>query len=143
MKKILIYNLWLGLLALACNEPTKEDNTTPAITEAITTMTTTPALIHTVYFWLKEGINESDIKAFEKGLSDLGKCPQIQTFYWGPPAPTEDRNVIDNSYAYAINVHFASIADEAAYQTEPLHLKFIDDHKDKWSKVVVYDNLIK
>lgn len=101
-----------------------------------------PALIHTVYFWTKEGTTEAQLKAFEKGLVKLGTCPQIASFNWGPPAPTEARGVVDNSYTFAINVHFNSVADEKAYQTEPIHLAFIEAHKDIWSKVIVYDNLV-
>lgn len=102
-----------------------------------------PALIHTVYFWTKVGTSTEKIASFEKGLEVLSTCPTILKYFWGPPAKTEDRGVIDNSYAYAINVHFASVADEAAYQKEPIHLSFIEDHNDIWEKVTVYDNLIK
>lgn len=101
-----------------------------------------PALIHTVYFWTKVGISTEQIASFENGLEVLSSCPTILKYYWGPPAATEERGIIDNSYAYAINVHFASTEDEAAYQKEPIHLKFIEDHNAIWEKVVVYDNLV-
>ena len=101
------------------------------------------ALIHTVYFWTKEGTTKEQLAAFEKGLVKLGTCPQIQQYFWGPPAPTEARGVVDNSYDYAINVHFESVELEKEYQQEPIHLAFIEDHKDIWAKVVVYDNLVR
>jgi len=81
--------------------------------------------------------------AFEKGLTKLGTCPQIQSYNWGPPAPTEARGVVDNTFAYAINVHFATIEDQNAYQEEPIHLEFIENHQDLWEKVIVYDNVTK
>lgn len=102
-----------------------------------------PVLIHTVFFWTKEGTTADQMTAFENGLVKLGTCPQIQSFYWGPPAPTEARGVVDNTYDYAINVHFASVEKQNEYQTEPIHLEFIENHKDLWEKVIVYDNNVK
>ena len=102
-----------------------------------------PSLIHTVFFWTNEGATEEQKKAFEEGLIKLGTCPQIQSYFWGPPAPTEAREVVDNTYDYAINVHFASKEDQDAYQTEPIHQEFIENHKDLWAKVVVYDNVVR
>ncbi|MEL6390997.1 MAG: Dabb family protein, partial [Bacteroidota bacterium] len=98
------------------------------------------ALIHNVYFWVKEGTTDEQLASFEKGLKKLGTCPQIDQYYWGAPASTIARDVVDHSYAYAINVHFASVELQEEYQTEPIHLAFIEDHKDIWSKVIVYDN---
>ena len=70
---------------------------------------TKPVMAHNVYFWVKEGTSEEDRLAFEKGLEKLGTVPSLQTYYWGKPAPTEDRNVIDNTYHYSINSLFASL----------------------------------
>ena len=102
-----------------------------------------PGMIHNVFFWLKEDISEADEAAFLEGVKSLAAISTIKAFYIGPPAPTEDRNVIDNSYSYALLVHFDDTEGEAAYQIDPIHLKFVEDHKDKWTKVVVYDNLVK
>jgi len=102
-----------------------------------------PILIHTVYFWIKDGTPAADVQFFEEGLVRLGTCPQIENFYWGPPAPTEARGVVDNTYNYAISVHFKSLEDQAEYQKEPIHLKFIEDHQNIWEKVIVYDNTVK
>ena len=102
-----------------------------------------PVLIHTVFFWTKEGTTAEQKKDFEAGLVKLGTCPQIQSFFWGPPAPTENRDVVDNTYDFAINVHFASVDDQNEYQDEPIHQEFIENHKDIWGKVVVYDNVVR
>lgn len=100
-------------------------------------------LIHTVFFWLKEDLSEEQKSKFEKSLIALGEVPSILEYYYGPPAATTARDVIDHSYSWALNVHFASIEDEAAYQVDPIHLKFVEDNKDLWYKVVVYDNVVK
>jgi hypothetical protein len=59
--------------------------------------------------------------------------------YLGKPAKTELRPVIDATYDYSLTCVFENIADQDKYQAEPLHLKFIDDHKADWQRVVVYD----
>lgn len=98
--------------------------------------------IHTVYFWLDTDLTPSEIEEFEKALMTLGTIPTIKKYYWGPPAPTEKRPVIDDSYDYAINVHFESIEAHNIYQEHPLHLEFLKQ-APKWTRVQVYDNLIR
>jgi len=100
-----------------------------------------PGFIHTVYFYAAEGLTEERKKEFIKGLADLAKTPSIQKVYYGPPAGT-DREVVDNNYLVAWICHFKSSADHDAYQADPIHLKFIEDYKDVWSKVLIYDNLL-
>jgi Tol biopolymer transport system component len=102
-----------------------------------------PFLIHTVYFWFKDEVSEDRIQLFANDLERLSKVSSIQSFYYGPPASTEARAVVDNTYDIALNVHFASIEDEAKYQVDPIHLKFVEECKDLWDKVVVYDNLVQ
>lgn len=138
--KNLIYIILL-LATIAC-QPQKGDAPVATIENQETKMTK-PALIHTVYFWTKEGTTEEQTKAFEKGLEKLGTCPQIHSFFWGPPAPTEARGVVDNTFSYAISVQFASIEKQNEYQKEPIHLEFIENHQDIWEKVIVYDNTVK
>ena len=98
-------------------------------------------LVHTVFFWLDKELSEADITEFEAELVNLGTISTIDQYYWGKPAATEARGVIDNSYSYAINVHFKSIQAHDTYQTHPKHLEFLKQ-APKWTKVVVYDNEI-
>ncbi len=98
-------------------------------------------LIHTVYFWLTDDVTEERKKEFEQALIDLSKVPSIDKFYWGPPAVTVDRDVIDKSYDYAINVFFKSVEAEEEYQIDPLHLKFVETQKEIFKTVKVYNNL--
>lgn len=98
--------------------------------------------IHTVFFWLKEDLSEEQKLAFVNGVKTLGQIKTVQAFYSGPPAGTP-REVVDNSYAYAINVHFKSKEDHDYYQIAPIHEAFIDNCKDFWIRVQVYDNLVE
>lgn len=96
-------------------------------------------MIHQVFFWLKEG---EDVSDFKKEASVLGKCKNVNRSYLGTPAPTEARDVVDNSYHVAVTLFFDSLEDQAAYQVDPDHLAFIEKNSDRWSSVKVYDFMI-
>jgi len=74
-----------------------------------------------------------------KGLKALSEVSSIYRVYYGPPAMSP-RDVVDNSYDFALVCHFRDAAAEQAYQVDPIHLKFIEDYKDLWDRVQVYDN---
>ena len=100
-------------------------------------------LVHQVYFWLKNPQNELDHAKLLKGLQTLLTIESIDSGHIGVPAATEARDVVDHSYAFSYNVRFKSIADHDSYQTDPVHLKFIEECQDLWSSVKVYDyNLV-
>jgi len=102
-----------------------------------------PTLMHTVYFWTKEGLSEADEKSLVEGCKSLAKIESVSRLRMGKPAPSEARDVVDHSYSYALNVEFVDNAAQEAYQIDPIHLQFIEDHKDKWTKVIVYDNMME
>jgi stress responsive alpha/beta barrel protein len=102
-----------------------------------------PGLIHSVFFWLKEDLTDDQKAKFKAGVKSLGTISHIQTFYMGPAADTEERGVVDNTYDMALINQFAKPEDQMAYQIDPIHLKFVDECKDLWTKVVVYDNLVE
>lgn len=98
--------------------------------------------IHVVYFFLDENLTDEKRQDFEQnGLGNLAKCPTIQKAYYGPPANTP-REIVNNSYDFAWICHFESKDAQDAYQTEPIHLKFIEDYKSMWTKVLIFDNLV-
>jgi len=101
----------------------------------------TGALMHHVFFWLKEPENKSHRKQFEKAMDDLLKVETIKMSHIGIPAATEERGVVENSYTYSYMVLFDSLDDQNIYQKHPLHLKFIKDNSHLWNKVVVYDSV--
>ena len=94
--------------------------------------------IHHVYFWLKNTGNMEDRDQLVEGLTKLSKATTIHQFHIGKPANT-NREVIDSSYAVSWMLVFKNDADQATYQTDPIHLKFIEECSHLWSKVVVYD----
>lgn len=94
--------------------------------------------VHHVFFWLKEPDSQDARKQFEKGLSDLTKVPQIQSYHIGKPVGSS-RDVVDGSYTYSYMTFFKNKEDQDIYQTHPIHLKFIKDCQHLWTKVIVYD----
>lgn len=101
----------------------------------------TGALMHHVFFWLKEAGNKAHREQFEMAMNDLLKVETIKMSHVGIPAATEERGVVDNTYTYSYMVMFDSLEDQNIYQKHPFHLKFIEENSHLWSKVVVYDSV--
>jgi hypothetical protein len=96
--------------------------------------------IHHVYFWLKNSGSKEDRAQLIDGLKKLSSVKTIRQFHIGQPADT-NRGVIDNSYAVSWFVKFDNAADEASYQVDPIHLKFVETCSHLWNKVIVYDSI--
>ena len=101
----------------------------------------TSALIHHVFFWLKEPKNEAHKKQLAAALNELLKIKTIKMSHIGTPAGTKSRDVVDHSYSFSYLVMFDNQADQDAYQIDPIHTKFVEENSHLWSKVVVYDSV--
>lgn len=147
-------NLFFLLILLsltACNPPQLQQEVATAqqqidsLTTALAAAEALPntpnvGFIHSVFFWMKEGNSEEAIAQFEKDLRSLGEIKDIIHFHIGKPAGSE-RAVVDNSYDYALIIHFPDIEAESAYQVDPIHTAFVENNNQVWSKVKVYDTL--
>lgn len=96
--------------------------------------------LHHAFFWLNDPSNVADRDKLVEGLAKLSAVNTIKNFHIGKPADT-NRDVIERGYAVSWYVQFDNAADQASYQTDPIHLKFIEDCKHLWSKVIVYDSV--
>ncbi len=101
----------------------------------------TGALMHHVFFWLKEPTNQAHRKQFEKAMNNLRKVETIKMSHVGIPAATEERGVVESSYTYSYMVMFDTLEDQLIYQKHPIHLKFVEENSDLWNKVIVYDSV--
>jgi len=100
-----------------------------------------PGFIHTVFFWVKEGTTEAQVQQLiDDCKTYLGAVETVQSLHVGKPAGT-DREVVDNSYAVNLVVHFKDKAGHDHYQDAPKHHEFIERNKAIWQKVQVYDML--
>jgi Stress responsive A/B Barrel Domain len=96
--------------------------------------------IHHVFFWLHEPANNDALTRLIEGLKKLSAAKTIQTWHIGKPASTR-REVIDSTYSVSWLLTFKNKADQDDYQTDPIHLKFIEECSTLWSKVAVYDTV--
>ncbi|PWT95894.1 MAG: transcription-repair coupling factor [Bacteroidetes bacterium] len=96
--------------------------------------------IHHVFFWLNNPNSEIDKQKLIEGLRKLSSVKTIRNFYIGKPANT-NREVIETSYSISWCLFFESPADQDSYQVDPIHLKFVEECKHLWSKVVVFDSV--
>ncbi len=96
--------------------------------------------IHHVFFWLKNPNSAEDEQGLVEGLKKLSAATTIKSFHIGKPAAT-NREVIENTYAISWLLLFDNREDQDIYQTDPVHLKFIEECSHLWSKVVVYDTV--
>jgi hypothetical protein len=97
---------------------------------------------HNVYFWLKEELSTADLLDFENGLETLTRTAKVISGSFGKPANTS-RPVIDSTYSYGLLLTFKDTTDQDNYQSDPIHLAFVNQHSAKWTRVIVYDVEVK
>ena len=96
-------------------------------------------LVHHVLFWLKNPGSVADRDRLVAGLKTLRGIDVIRGLQIGVPAPTEQRDVVDASFAVSELMFFDNAADQKVYQDHPLHQAFIAACSHLWDKVIVYD----
>lgn len=96
-------------------------------------------LVHTVFFWLKEGLTQDEKNLFDEKVKTLTSLPTVKQGFVGTPAATEKRPVIDDSYDYSLTNIFENIEDQNSYQVDDVHEEFIKLCSHMWERVVVYD----
>lgn len=96
--------------------------------------------VHMVFFWLKEPDNKLIRNNFTSSLYNFIKnSDDIKSFHLGTPANTY-RSIIDTSYTYCLIVTFPSKEEHDRYQNDPVHKEFLNNFKDSWEKVQIYDS---
>ena len=96
--------------------------------------------MHHVFFWLKHPGSRKDHDLLVDGLRKLSSVKTIREFHIGRPANT-NREVIERSYSISWFVVFSNPEDQDSYQTDPIHLQFVEECSHLWSKVVVHDSI--
>lgn len=99
-----------------------------------------PAVIHHVFFWLKNPNSKEDLQKLIDGLKTLSHIETVKQLHIGIPAETEKRDVVDNSYSVSELMFFDDLAGQKTYQDHPIHKKFVETCSPLWSKVQVYDS---
>jgi hypothetical protein len=99
-----------------------------------------PLIGHMVYFALKDRTpanREKLVEACQKYLSDHDG---VVFFSAGVIGDDFKRDVNDRDWDVALHLVFESKAAHDKYQDHPRHLKFIEENKELWAKVRVFDS---
>ena len=96
-------------------------------------------MTHTVFFWLRADLTSAERTEFEAALRTLLTIPGASRALIGRPAATPKREVIDDSYDFALELDFPSLAVQDLYQAHPVHAAFVESQSAKWHRAKVYD----
>ena len=99
-----------------------------------------PAIGHMVYFKLKNPSPESRMKLVAACQKYLEDHEGVTFFAAGVISDDFKREVNDRDWDVALHLVFDSKASHDKYQDHPQHLKFIEENKDSWAKVRVFDS---
>lgn len=95
-------------------------------------------LSHDVYFTLKDSKNTAKlVEACHKYLSNH---PGEVFYAAGPRTKELERDVNDKDFDVGLHIVFKDKAAHDRYQDAPRHKQFIDENKEYWSKVRVFDS---
>jgi hypothetical protein len=94
--------------------------------------------VHSVYFWLKDGLADEELETFQRGLASLTSIETVRQAFVGAPAAT-DRPIIDRSYSYGMILSFDDDHGHDVYQDHEVHDRFRRECSPFWSKVLIYD----
>lgn len=99
-------------------------------------------LAHNVYFILKDRSEAARDRLLAACRKYLAGEPGTVFFACGTVEPELAREVNDRDFDVALHVVFDSRASHDAYQEAPLHLKFIEENRDNWARVRVFDSIV-
>jgi len=100
-------------------------------------------LAHNVYFSLKDSSEASIQKLVTACKTYLSSHPGVAFFACGTLEPDLARPVNVRDFHVALHVVFDSRASHDLYQEAPLHLKFIEENRDNWASVRVFDSVVE
>jgi hypothetical protein len=100
-------------------------------------------LAHNVYFTLKDRSEAARRKLLEACRTYLTGHPGTLFFACGTPEEGLARPVNDRDFDVALHVIFDSRAAHDAYQEAPQHVRFVEENRDNWAKVRVFDSAVE
>ncbi|MBW3599469.1 MAG: Dabb family protein [Planctomycetes bacterium] len=102
-----------------------------------------PPIAHMVYFTLKDRTPEAREKLIAACQKYLSGHEGTVYFSAGVLAEEFKREVNDQDFDVALNLVFADKAAHDKYQDHPRHQKFIEENRETWAKVRVFDSYVK
>lgn len=99
-------------------------------------------LSHDVFFTLKDNSPAAQQKLIAACQKYLRGHPGEVWFAAGGRVTTLKREVNDQDHDVALHIVFRDLASHDRYQDAPRHKQFIDENKDNWKKVRVFDSWV-
>ena len=99
-------------------------------------------LMHNVFFTLKESSPEGQQKLIASCGKYLTGHPGTVFFAAGTRAMDLNRPVNDRDFDVALHVFFTDQESHDRYQEAPRHMQFIEENKETWKQVRVFDSII-
>jgi ABC-type sugar transport system substrate-binding protein len=100
------------------------------------------AIGHMVYFTLKDNSADAKKKLVEACKKYLKEHDGVVLFAAGTRAEDFKREVNDVEWDVALHLIFKNKAAHDKYQDAAMHKQFIEENKDNWKKVRVFDSEI-
>lgn len=100
-------------------------------------------LIHNVFFSLKEPTAAKRQELIDACNRFLRQHPGIVFFACGTLAEELHRDVNDRAFDVGLHIVFQDQAAHDQYQDAPLHLRFVQEQRDNWRQVRVFDSRAK
>lgn len=98
-------------------------------------------VIHDVFFSLKDNSPEARQKLIAACQKYLTKHDGEVFFAAGVVSDELKRPVNDRDFDVGLHIVFRDMKAHDTYQDHPRHTKFIDENKDNWKKVRVFDTV--
>ena len=99
-----------------------------------------PLLVHNVYFTLKDNSPAARAKLLQACRNYLSTHLGTVFFACGTLEESLRRPVNDRDFDVGLHVIFQNKAAHYAYQVSAMHLQFIEENKENWKKVRVFDS---
>lgn len=96
-------------------------------------------LVHNVFFQLKDDSDAATQRLVDACYKYLKDHPGVVFFAAGPLVKELDRPVNVRDFQVGLHVVFKTKKAHDDYQVAPTHLKFIEENKDTWQSVRVFD----
>jgi hypothetical protein len=100
-------------------------------------------IAHNVYFSLKDNSAEAKKKMVDACKKYLAKHPGEEFFASGTLAEDLKRPVNDRDFDIALHIVFKNREAHDQYQESQRHKDFIEENKDNWKKVRVFDSVVE
>jgi len=99
-------------------------------------------LAHDVYFTLKDNSQAAKQRLVDACKKYLSEHPGTVWFSAAVRAEEFDRPVNDQDFDVALHLVFRDKAAHDAYQEAPKHQQFIEENRDNWKQVRVFDSYV-